>query len=63
MDDIIDAANDLTDLNIQHALANRPPPPVFTGKCRYCFEKINTGSYCDEFCRDDDEKIMRNNHG
>ncbi|MEQ9869160.1 hypothetical protein ABRP77_07740 [Pectobacterium odoriferum] len=43
MADIIDAANDLTDLNIQHALANRPAPIPFTGKCRNCDETINTG--------------------
>ncbi|WP_181374894.1 hypothetical protein [Pectobacterium parmentieri] len=56
MTDIIDAANDLTDLNIQHALANRPPPPVFTGKCRNCDETIGAGNYCDKYCREDYEK-------
>lgn len=63
MADIIDAANDLTDLNIQHALANRPNPMIFTGKCKYCSETINVGHFCDEYCREDFEKLERNNHG
>ncbi|RKO74393.1 hypothetical protein C5E04_18930 [Pectobacterium parmentieri] len=63
MADIIDAANDLTDLNIQHALANRPAPLQPTGKCRNCDETINTGSFCDAECRSDYEKrIKRENY-
>ncbi|GKX40477.1 hypothetical protein SOASR014_42160 [Pectobacterium carotovorum subsp. carotovorum] len=60
MADIIDAANDLTDLNIQHALANRPAPMQFTGKCKYCSETIEVGNFCDEYCREDFEKLERN---
>lgn len=62
MADIIDEANDLRELTIQHALANRKPPMIFTGKCKWCNEPISVGNYCDEFCRDDDEKRMRNKH-
>lgn len=62
MADIIDAANDLTDLNIQHALANRPAPMQFTGKCKYCSETIKVGHFCDEYCREDYEKRERSNH-
>lgn len=60
MADIIDAANDLTELNIQHALANRPAPMQFTGKCKCCSETINIGNFCDEYCREDCEKVERN---
>lgn len=60
MADIIDAANDLTDLNIQHALANRPAPMQFTGKYKYCSETIEVGNFCDEYCREDYEKLERN---
>ncbi|MDX6914734.1 hypothetical protein R9X49_06390 [Pectobacterium carotovorum] len=60
MADVADYANDLTDLNIQHALANRPTPMKFTGKCKYCSEKINIGHFCDEYCREDYEKLERN---
>ncbi|GLY59703.1 hypothetical protein Pcaca05_05610 [Pectobacterium carotovorum subsp. carotovorum] len=60
MADIIDAANDLTDLNIQHALANRHAPMQFTGKCKYCSEAIKVGHFCDEYCREDFEKLERN---
>ncbi|POD92310.1 hypothetical protein [Pectobacterium odoriferum] len=60
MADIIDAANDLTDLNIQHALANRPAPIPFTGKRKYCSETIEVGNFCDEYCREDFEKLERN---
>ncbi|MEQ9830602.1 hypothetical protein [Pectobacterium versatile] len=63
MADIIDAANDLTDLNIQHALANRPAPMQFTGKCKYCSETIEVGNFCDEYCREDYEKVERNKNG
>ncbi|MCW2477704.1 hypothetical protein [Candidatus Symbiopectobacterium sp. NZEC135] len=59
MADIIDEANDLTDLNIQHALANRKPPMIFTGKCRNCRGDIKAGLFCDEYCRDDYEKLKR----
>lgn len=61
--DIIDIANEIADLTIQHALANRPAPPVFTGKCAYCREKIEVGRFCDEYCREDFEKMARCNHG
>lgn len=63
MADIIDEANDLTDLTMQHALANRKPPMVFTGKCAYCGEPITKGHFCDSYCMQDYEKRMRNNHG
>lgn len=59
MPEIIDQANELVELTIQHALANRPPQIPFTGKCRNCNEIINTGHYCDKNCRDDFEKRMR----
>ncbi|AZS56747.1 hypothetical protein C5E18_11750 [Pectobacterium parmentieri] len=62
MPEIIDQANELVELTIQHALANRPPPPVFTGKCRNCGETISAGNYCDKDCREDYEKRERNNH-
>ncbi|WP_232487485.1 hypothetical protein, partial [Pectobacterium parmentieri] len=48
MPEIIDQANELVELTIQHALANRHPPPVFTGKCRNCGETISAGNYCDK---------------
>lgn len=60
MADIGDVANDLTELNIQHALANRPPPMQFTGKCKYCSETIKFGHFRDEYCREDFEKLGRN---
>lgn len=63
MPEIIDQANELVELTIQHALANRAAPIPFTGKCRNCDETINTGSFCDAECRSDYEKrIKRENY-
>lgn len=59
MADIIDAANDLTDLITQNAIDNRAAPLTFTGKCLNCGEDINSGNYCDKDCREDYEKIKR----
>lgn len=63
MPEIIDQANELVELTIQNALANRPAPPVFTGKCRNCGENIKAGNYCDKYCREDYEKRERNKRG
>lgn len=63
MPEIIDQANELVELTIQHALSNRPPPIPFTGKCRNCDEPVSSGNYCDKYCREDFEKRARNNHG
>ncbi|KHS76984.1 hypothetical protein QT13_01715 [Pectobacterium brasiliense] len=60
MADIIDAANDLTDLLTHNAINNRTPPMIFTGKCKYCSETIKVGHFCDEYCREDYEKLERN---
>lgn len=63
MADIIDEANDLTDLNMQLALANRHIPLQPTGFCRNCDEPISAGHFCDAECRADFDKRARNNHG
>lgn len=62
MSDIIDQANDVTDLIIRSALSNRETTILpFTGKCRYCEESLTVGSFCDADCRDDWQNEQRRN--
>lgn len=60
MTEIIDQANELVEMTIQHAINNRPAPLPFSGKCRNCEETISVGSFCDADCRNDFELRRKN---
>lgn len=57
--DPLDQASELEHQQLQVAMANRPLPKPFTGKCYYCSEVIDKGHYCDSYCRTCDEKLER----
>ncbi|MBD2784712.1 hypothetical protein ID858_10505 [Xenorhabdus sp. DI] len=61
--DIIDAANDLTELNISHAIQNRTPPLTsINGMCRWCETELAThGAFCSRECGEDYERDRRKN--
>ena len=64
MADIIDEANDLNELRLTTALANRPPKQKsLTGFCIWCRdEPVMSGSaYCSKECGDDDAQNKRKN--
>ncbi|PHM61248.1 hypothetical protein [Xenorhabdus ishibashii] len=55
--DIIDAANELNELNISHALQNRPSALTsINGMCRWCeTEEATHGAFCSRECGEDYE--------
>ncbi|PHM54629.1 hypothetical protein [Xenorhabdus hominickii] len=59
--DIIDAANDLNELNLSHALQNRQPPLTsINGMCRwYETEPATHGAFCSQECGEDYERLRR----
>ncbi|MBD2791714.1 hypothetical protein [Xenorhabdus szentirmaii] len=60
--DIIDAANDLTELNISHALQNRKPPLTsINGMCRWCETEpaAENSAFCSRECGEDYERLRR----
>ncbi|MBD2811875.1 hypothetical protein ID853_13500 [Xenorhabdus sp. Vera] len=61
--DIIDAANDLTELNISHALQNRKPPLTsINGMCRWCeTEPAEHGAFCSRECGENYERDKQRN--
>ncbi|ARU94601.1 hypothetical protein [Tatumella citrea] len=59
--DPLDQASELEHQQLQIAMANRPLPKPFIGKCYNCDAKINKGHYCDIYCREDSEKHERAN--
>ncbi|MDE9540221.1 hypothetical protein [Xenorhabdus bovienii] len=63
--DIIDTANDLNELNISHALQNRPPPLTsINGMCRWCeTEPATKGAFCSRECGEDYERDRRMTDG
>lgn len=64
MPDIADDANDLTDLQINTALANREPPAKsLTGFCIWCHQEpvAPNSAYCSKDCGDDHAQYKRKN--
>ncbi|GAA0477950.1 hypothetical protein [Tatumella punctata] len=57
--DPLDQASELEHQQLQVAMANRPLPKPFNGKCLSCDTKIDKGHYCDAACREDAEKHER----
>ena len=57
--DPLDQASELEQQQLKIAMANRPRPKPFTGKCYSCGDTIDKGHYCDSACREDDEKHER----
>lgn len=57
--DPLDQASELEHQQLQVAMANRPLPKPFTGKCYNCKAPIDKGHYCDAACREDAEKRER----
>ncbi|MBS0895604.1 hypothetical protein JK211_16555 [Tatumella sp. JGM130] len=57
--DPLDQASELEHQQLQVAMANRPRPKPFTGKCYNCGDMIDKGHYCDADCREDAEKQER----
>lgn len=55
MADIVDQANEVSDLLTQSAISNRVKPMPVTGFCYNCVEPA-PGLFCDSFCREDYEK-------
>lgn len=64
MSDIADEANEINEILITAALGKRKPSQAFTGHCFNCYEKIDSGHFCDSDCRLDYEKRVKlNNRG
>ncbi|AOM40218.1 hypothetical protein A9255_06270 [Xenorhabdus hominickii] len=61
--DIIDAANDIVELNLSHALQNRPPALTsINGMCRWCeTEPATHGAFCSKECGEDYKQDRRKN--
>lgn len=57
--DQLDQASELEHQQLQVAMANRPRPKPYTGKCYNCGDTIDKGHYCDAECREDAEKHER----
>jgi hypothetical protein len=55
MDDA-DRAQKQTDLELKIALQKRAPELPETGVCHWCIDPIESGRFCDSYCRDDFEK-------
>mgnify|MGYP005989863433 CR=1 FL=1 len=55
MDDA-DRAQENTDLEITIALKNRKPELPEIGSCHWCLDTVESGRFCDTYCRDDYEK-------
>jgi len=51
-----DQASEIERQHLEVAMANRPRPKPFTGKCYNCEATIDKGHYCDSACREDAEK-------
>ncbi|WP_158783711.1 hypothetical protein [Pantoea sp. BAV 3049] len=57
--DPVDEAAALQQQMIDNALANRKRPNMtFTGECHYCKESIDSGHFCDAYCRKDHEDMV-----
>ena len=60
MSDEFDIASDLEQAQREHLIeqARSRPKYVHTGYCSNCGER-SEGRFCDKFCRDDFEKIIK----
>lgn len=56
MADIIDQANELSDLLTSAAVSSRPRPLPFIARCYNCDESIDKGHFCDSGCKEDFER-------
>lgn len=60
MSDIVDDAAEAIEQMVEVALANRPKTAIeFTGKCHYCEELIDKGTFCSKECNEDYQKVER----
>jgi hypothetical protein len=61
MADFADQAQDLQDLLLMKSLQKqrKVKPTPFSGACLSCEEPIDKGRYCDRYCREDHEEMIR----
>lgn len=62
MADSIDISQDNQAHDIEIALSNRSVTYLkFIGQCYFCAEPLAKVNFCDEFCRDDYDKLIEIN--